>query len=96
MLSCPRIYSLINFCLKIKKEKCKEVKNNEGGNSNMCESRVLIEKEGERELLMEDVVHVEVDGEDIKLMGILGETQNAKGRIKEINLMKHTIVIEIV
>ena len=62
----------------------------------MCESRVLIEKEGERELLMEDVVHVEVDGEDIKLMGILGETQNAKGRIKEINLMKHTIVIEIV
>ncbi len=62
----------------------------------MCESSVLIEKEGERELLMEDVVHVEVDGEDIKLMGILGETQNAKGRIKEINLMKHTIVIEIV
>jgi len=61
----------------------------------MCESSVLIEKEGERELLMEDVVHVEVDGEDIKLMGILGETQNAKGRIKEINLMKHTIVIEI-
>ncbi len=62
----------------------------------MCESSVLIEKEGERELLMEDVVYVEVDGEDIKLMGILGETQNAKGRIKEINLMKHTIVIEIV
>lgn len=61
----------------------------------MCESSVLIEKEGGRELLMEEVVHVEVDGEDIKLMGILGEIQHAKGRIREINLMKHTIVIEI-
>jgi predicted RNA-binding protein len=60
----------------------------------MCESNVLIERKGSKELLMEDVVHVEVDGEDIKLRGILGETRNAKGRIKEINLMKHTIVIE--
>ncbi|MGB2728836.1 MAG: CooT family nickel-binding protein [Halobacteriota archaeon] len=61
----------------------------------MCESSVLIEKEGGRELLMEEVVHVEVDGDDIKLRGILGEIQHAKGRIREINLMKHTIVIEI-
>ncbi len=61
----------------------------------MCESSVLIERKGSKELLMEDVVHVEVDGEDIKLRGILGETQHAKGRIKEINLMEHTIVIEI-
>lgn len=61
----------------------------------MCESSVLIEKEGGRELLMEEVVHVEVDGDDIKLRGILGEIQHAKGRIRETNLMKHTIVIEI-
>jgi len=61
----------------------------------MCESSVLMEKGGGRELLMEDVVHVDVNGEDITLTGILGERQNAKGRIKEINLMKHTIVIEI-
>ncbi|MBC8521022.1 MAG: CooT family nickel-binding protein [Candidatus Syntrophoarchaeum sp.] len=61
----------------------------------MCESSVLIERGGSKELLMEDVVHVEVDGADIKLMGILGEIQHAKGRIKEINLVKHTIVIEI-
>ena len=55
---------------------------------------MIIEKEGRRELLMEDVVHVDVDGGDLKLMGILGEIQNAKGRIREIDLMKHTIVIE--
>jgi predicted RNA-binding protein len=60
----------------------------------MCESRVLIEKGSGRELVIEDVVQVEVDGEDIKLRGILGEIQNVTGRIKEINLMNHIILIE--
>ena len=59
----------------------------------MCESSVFIEKEGGRALLMEEVVHVEVDGENIKLTGILGEIRAIKGRITEINLLKHTIVI---
>lgn len=59
----------------------------------MCESAVFIEKEGERELLMEDVVRVVVDGETIKVTGILGERKDVKGRITEINLLKHTIVI---
>ncbi len=45
---------------------------------------------------MEDVVLIAVDGEDIQLRGILGETQNIKGRIKEINLMSHTVVIEAI
>jgi predicted RNA-binding protein len=60
----------------------------------MCESSVVLERGGNRELLMADVVHVEVNGEEIKLTAILGETKNVKGRIKEINLMQHTIVIE--
>ncbi len=59
----------------------------------MCESTVFIEKEGRRALLMEDVVRIAIDGEDILLMGILGETKDAKGRIKEINLMEHTVLI---
>jgi predicted RNA-binding protein len=59
----------------------------------MCESTVFIEKDGERELLMEDVVQVVVDGDAIKVTGILGETKDVKGRIAEINLMKNTIVI---
>ncbi len=61
----------------------------------MCESSVLIESGSGRELLMEDVVLIEIDGEDIKLRGILGETQNTKGRIKEINEMSHTVVIDV-
>jgi predicted RNA-binding protein len=60
----------------------------------MCELSVLIERGSGRELFMEDVVLIEIDGEDIKLREILGETQNIKGRIKEINEMSHTVVIE--
>ncbi len=60
----------------------------------MCELSVLIESGSGRELFMEDVVLIEIDGEDIKLREILGETQNTKGRIKEINEMSHTVVIE--
>jgi predicted RNA-binding protein len=59
----------------------------------MCESTVFVDRDGRRELLMEDVVHVAVAGNDIKLRGILGETREAEGRITEINLLTHTIVI---
>ncbi len=59
----------------------------------MCESRVLIDSGGGRELLMEDVVRVEITGDDVKLTGIFGEVRHAKGRIKEIDLLKHTILI---
>jgi len=64
-----------------------------GRRHEMCESTVFIEKGGKRALLMEDVVQVVVDGEAIKVTGILGERKDVKGRIAEINLMKNTIVI---
>ena len=65
-----------------------------GKNVKMCESSVFVERGGKRELLMEDVVHVAVaTGNGIKLTGILGETREAQGRITEINLLTHTIVI---
>ncbi len=52
-----------------------------------------MDRAGERELLMEDVIRVEITGDDIKLTGIFGEVRHAKGRIKEIDLLKHTILI---
>jgi predicted RNA-binding protein len=60
----------------------------------MCESTVFKERKLERELLMEDVVHVAIEGKRIQLTGILGETRETEGRIKEIDLLKHTITVE--
>jgi len=43
--------------------------------------------------LIEYVARLAVDGEDIKLRGKSGGVRAIKGRIMEINLMKHMIVV---
>ena len=61
----------------------------------MCESTVLIlRKGGKQETLMEDVVFVSVEGSRIRMVGILGDVKEVNGRIKEVNLTKHTILME--
>ncbi|RLB34133.1 MAG: RNA-binding protein, partial [Deltaproteobacteria bacterium] len=39
----------------------------------MCESNIILEHDGTRELVMEEVVQVLIDGDKIQLFGILGE-----------------------
>ena len=61
----------------------------------MCESTVLIlRKDGKQETLMEDVVFVSVEDSRIRMIGILGDVKEVNGRIKEVNLTKHTILME--
>ena len=61
----------------------------------MCESTVLImRKDGKQEMLMEDVVFVSVEGSRIRMVGILGDVKEVNGRIKEVNLTRHTILME--
>jgi len=61
----------------------------------MCESTVLImRKDGKQETLMEDVVFVSVEDSRIRMIGILGDVKEVNGRIKEVNLTKHIILME--
>jgi predicted RNA-binding protein len=60
----------------------------------MCESKVFLLKDGEETLLMEDVVRIEVDGEDIRLFGLLGERVDVKARITLMDMKKHRILLE--
>ena len=61
----------------------------------MCESTVLIlRKDGKQEMLMEDVIFVSVEDSRIRMIGILGDVKEVNGRIKEVNLTKHTILME--
>jgi len=61
----------------------------------MCESTVLImRKDGKQEMLMEDVVFVSVEDSRIRMIGILGDVKEVNGRIKEVNLTKHIILME--
>jgi predicted RNA-binding protein len=61
------------------------------GSDEMCESSVY-NLNGEK--IMEDVISIKIDGEDIKLLDILNQPLNIKGRIVEIDLDKHGIYVE--
>ncbi len=58
----------------------------------MCESKVLLS--GSDETLMEDVVRIVVEGEKIKMWDILGGYREVKGRVVEMDLVGHKIVVE--
>jgi len=59
----------------------------------MCESTVFKERGSKRDVLMDEVVHVAIEGGRLRLTGILGETRELEGRIKEIDLLKHAIIV---
>lgn len=60
----------------------------------MCEANVYLAKEGNEELLFEDIMILRPEGERIYLQNIFGEQKWIKGRIKEMNLAEHRIVLE--
>ncbi|RLG34878.1 RNA-binding protein [Methanosarcinales archaeon] len=59
----------------------------------MCESTIILEHNGHRKTIMEEVVQIIVDGEKIQLFGILGERKEVSGVIKEVNLNRHEVII---
>ncbi len=62
----------------------------------MCQSSVYTVKDGREELVMKDVSLIKpgtVEGE-LLLEGILGEQKVVKGRLKELQLMDHKILVE--
>ncbi len=60
----------------------------------MCESKVVKIENGEEIVLMEDVIRIEVDGEKLKLFGLLGEMIEVNGRIALMDMKNHKILVE--
>ncbi|NLA05588.1 MAG: CooT family nickel-binding protein [Firmicutes bacterium] len=60
----------------------------------MCQSTVYLVEDGREEMLMEDVSVVKPQGEELLLIGMLGERKQVKARIKELQLMDHRILLE--
>ena len=58
----------------------------------MCESKVYLV--GKEEPFMEDVVRIVVEGEKVKMWDILGELREIKGKVVEMDLVGHRIVLE--
>ena len=59
----------------------------------MCESSVFLEKEGEQELVLAEVAYMKPTEEGWLLTTIFGEKKAVAGRIKEINLLDHKIIL---
>ncbi|NLA11738.1 MAG: CooT family nickel-binding protein [Firmicutes bacterium] len=60
----------------------------------MCQSTVYLVKDGREEMVMEDVSVVKPQGDELLLVGMLGETKQLKAKIKELQLMDHRILLE--
>ena len=60
----------------------------------MCLSKAYFERDGERQLVAEDVASVDVAGDTLRLKTLFGELKEVGGRIREIDFLTHSIVLE--
>lgn len=58
----------------------------------MCESTVY-STDGDK--IMEDTISIKIDGENIKLVDILGTRKDITGTIVEIDLDKHGVYVNL-
>lgn len=60
----------------------------------MCEANAYIYEDGEEKLYLENVDILKPEGEKIYLRNLFGEQKEFEGKIKEISLIKHKIILE--
>lgn len=60
----------------------------------MCEAHAYILKNGEEEMLLENVDQLEVEGEEIRMINIFGEQKIIKATIRSYNNTERKIVLE--
>jgi len=60
----------------------------------MCESKVYLSAAEGEQLVLEDVISIRPEGDGYRLVNLYGEQADVRGRIKEIDLLKHRIVLE--
>jgi len=60
----------------------------------MCLATVYLEDGDQREEVLSDVIQIEFKGEGVLMTTLLGEEKLFQDRIKSIDLMKGTILIE--
>ncbi len=61
----------------------------------MCEASVFCVKDEKSELVLADVEVLRPEGEFIFLKNIFGEQKRVKGRIREMNLVEHRILLDV-
>jgi predicted RNA-binding protein len=60
----------------------------------MCESAAYLLQEGGEEKILDSVDILETDGDRVRLVSLFGEEKVIRGRVKELSLVNHKIVLE--
>lgn len=60
----------------------------------MCLSKLYVDRNGERELLMEEVASVEVGDGKLIFSTLFGEQKELVANLRQIDFMTHSIVLE--
>ncbi len=61
----------------------------------MCEASVFCVKDEKEEIVLADVEVLRPEGEFIFLKNIFGEQKRVKGKIREMNLVEHRILLDV-
>ena len=59
----------------------------------MCEAAVFLDRDGDLEKIMDDVVEVKPEGDKLLLVDVFGEQKLVSARLKEVELMDHRIIL---
>ncbi|HEB76751.1 MAG TPA: CooT family nickel-binding protein [Nitrospirae bacterium] len=60
----------------------------------MCEANAYVYEDGEETLYLENVDILRPEGEKVFMRNLFGEQKEFEGKIKEISLLRHRIVLE--
>lgn len=60
----------------------------------MCQSNAYLVQDGEEELLLEDVILIEPEGDKIRLISLFGERMLIDGKVKAVDLLHHKVILE--
>jgi predicted RNA-binding protein len=60
----------------------------------MCLSKVYVDRNGKRELLVEEVTSVEFGDDKLFFKTLFGEKKEIEAKIREINFLTHSIFLE--
>ncbi len=65
-----------------------------GWEGTMCESNVFLATDEGEELILEDVTFILPQEDGFLLTTLFGERKHVRGKIKEMDLLKHRVVLE--
>lgn len=60
----------------------------------MCLSKAYVEKNGDGELLLEDIASVQIEDNKLLFKTLFGEQKEVKASIRQIDFMTHSIYLE--